>query len=196
MINGIAPDVRTHVGPPSDGRRARAGFWLAAAVYPLAVLGGTLPIPLYAFRAPRMGFGPFTTTPVFAAYAVGAVLALMLSVSLTDRAGRRPPAAALLAAATSTVLSLVAHVGPPSHHSRPAAQGGSALYVPPVRLPGHERAHAGPQGEPRRALNTVNIRFDRNACTRAPLWSCPPRSRAPPRPAHRTSTPDIDGGRP
>ncbi|MGW5494389.1 hypothetical protein [Streptomyces olivaceoviridis] len=115
MINGIAPDVRTHVGPPSDGRRARAGFWLVAAVYALVVLGGTLPIPLYAFRAPRMVFGPFTTTPVFAAYAMGAVLALMLSASLTDRAGRRPlPAAALLAAATSTVLSLVAHVGPPS----------------------------------------------------------------------------------
>ncbi|MER6679914.1 hypothetical protein [Streptomyces olivaceoviridis] len=123
MINGIAPDVRTHVGPPSDGRRARAGFWLAAAVYALVVLGGTLPIPLYAFRALRMGFGPFTTTPVFAVYAVGTVLALMLSASLTDRAGRRPlPAAALPAAATSTVLFLVAHVGPPSHRSRPAAQ--------------------------------------------------------------------------
>ncbi|MFI1838458.1 hypothetical protein [Streptomyces olivaceoviridis] len=90
MINGIAPDVRTHVGPPSDGRRARAGFWLAAAVYALVVLGGTLPIPLYAFRVPRMGFGPFTATPVFAVYAVGAVLALMLSASLTDRAGRPP----------------------------------------------------------------------------------------------------------
>ncbi|MFE9355192.1 hypothetical protein ACFYPB_13575 [Streptomyces olivaceoviridis] len=137
MINGIAPDVRAHVGPPSDGRRARAGFWLVAAVYALVVLGGTLPIPLYALRAPWMGFGPFTATPVLAAYAVGAVLALMLSASLTDRASRRPlPAAALLAAATSIVLSLVAHVGPPSHRSRPAAQGGSALYVLLFAYPG------------------------------------------------------------
>ncbi|WP_199923238.1 MFS transporter [Streptomyces sp. NRRL S-813] len=110
MINDIAPDIRTHVVPPVDGRRARAGFWLVAAVYTLVMLGGTLPIPLYAFWAPQMGFGPFTTTLVFAVYALGTVLALMVFASLSDRAGRRPLlAAALLAAATSTVLFLVAH---------------------------------------------------------------------------------------
>ncbi|PJN10995.1 hypothetical protein CG723_08300 [Streptomyces sp. CB01635] len=35
-----------------------------AAVYAPVMLGGTLPIPLYALRAPQMGFGPFTTTMV------------------------------------------------------------------------------------------------------------------------------------
>ena len=109
MINDVAPDVRTHVVPPVHGRRARAGFWLVAAVYTLVMLGGTLPIPLYAFWAPQMGFGPFTTTLVFAVYALGTVLALMVFASLSDRAGRRPLlAAALLAAAASTVLFLVA----------------------------------------------------------------------------------------
>lgn len=91
MINDIAPDGRAHVGPPVDGRRARAGFWLVAAVYTLVMLGGTLPIPLYAFWAPQMGFGPFTTTLVFAVYTLGTVLALMLFASLSDRGPPFPP---------------------------------------------------------------------------------------------------------
>ncbi|MFD4232619.1 MFS transporter [Streptomyces sp. NPDC058545] len=109
MIDDIAPEVRAPAVPPFDGRRARAGFWLVAAVYTLVMLGGTLPIPLYALWAPQMGFGPFTTTLVFAVYAVGTVLALMVFASLSDRAGRRPLlAAAVLAAAASTVLFLLA----------------------------------------------------------------------------------------
>ncbi|MFF2936701.1 hypothetical protein [Streptomyces mirabilis] len=40
-----------------------------AAEYTLVMLAGALPIPLYGLRAPRMGFGPFTTRLVFAVYA-------------------------------------------------------------------------------------------------------------------------------
>lgn len=90
MIDDIASDVRAQAVPPVDGRRARAGFWLVAAVYTLVMLGGTLPIPLYALWAPRMGFGPFTTTLIFAVYALGTVLALMAFASLSDRVGHRP----------------------------------------------------------------------------------------------------------
>ncbi|MFF1746363.1 MFS transporter [Streptomyces mirabilis] len=109
MIDDIASDVRAQAVPSADGRRAGAGFWLVAAVYTLVMLGGTLPIPLYALWVPQMGFGPFTTTLIFAVYALGTVLALMAFASLSDRAGRRPLlAAAVLAAATSTVLFLLA----------------------------------------------------------------------------------------
>ncbi|MFF0043417.1 MFS transporter [Streptomyces mirabilis] len=109
MIDDIASDVHAQAVPSADGRRARAGFWLVAAAYTLVMLGGTLPIPLYALWAPRMGFGPFTTTLVFAVYALGTVLALMVFASLSDRAGRHPLlAAAVLAAATSTALFLLA----------------------------------------------------------------------------------------
>ncbi|WP_275561243.1 MFS transporter [Streptomyces sp. 5-6(2022)] len=114
MIDDIAPEVRTPDSrtpavPPGGGRGARGGFWLVAAVYTLVMLGGTLPIPLYVFWAPRMGFGPFTTTLVFAVYALGTVLALMVFASLSDHAGRRPLLiAALVAAAASTSLFLVA----------------------------------------------------------------------------------------
>ncbi|MFD6281326.1 MFS transporter [Streptomyces sp. NPDC060209] len=98
-----ATDIRP-TAPPS-----RLGFWLTAVVYGLVMLGGTLPVPLYAFWAPRMGFGPFTTTLIFATYALGTVLALMVFASLSDRVGRRPLlASALLVAALSTVLFLLA----------------------------------------------------------------------------------------
>jgi predicted MFS family arabinose efflux permease len=109
VIDDMALGVPTQAVTPGGGLRARAGFWLVAAVYALVMLGVTLPIPLYAFWAPRMGFGPFTTTLVFAVYALGTVLALMMFASLSDRAGRRPLlAAALLAATASTALFLVA----------------------------------------------------------------------------------------
>ncbi|MEU7245878.1 MFS transporter [Streptomyces sparsogenes] len=110
MTDHIASDVRVRAVPPVGGRRLRARFWLVAAVYTVVMLGGTLPIPLYVLWAPQMGFGPFTTTLVFAVYALGTVLALMVFASLSDRAGRRPLlAAAVLAAATSTALFLLAH---------------------------------------------------------------------------------------
>ncbi|MFF2131795.1 hypothetical protein ACFVW1_41875 [Streptomyces olivochromogenes] len=91
-----------------------------AAVYTLVMLGGTLPIPLYALRAPRMGFGPFATTLIFAVYASGTVLALMAFASLSDRAGRRP----LLAA---SVLAGAEHTRRVSTVSTAANMGGLGL---------------------------------------------------------------------
>ncbi|WP_326772764.1 MFS transporter [Streptomyces sp. NBC_01445] len=110
MIDDIAPGVRAQAVPSADGRRARAGFWLVAAVYALVMLGGTPPIPLYALWASQMGFGPFTTTLVFAVYALGTALALKSFASPSERAGHRPILdAAVLTAATSTALFLLAH---------------------------------------------------------------------------------------
>lgn len=39
MIANIAPDGHVQAVPPVDGRRARAGFWLVAAVDTLVMLG-------------------------------------------------------------------------------------------------------------------------------------------------------------
>jgi MFS family permease len=89
--------------------RTRAGFWLIAWVYLVAMLGGTLPVPLYIYWAPQMGFGPFTTTLIFAAYAVGVVVSLLVFAPWSDQSGRRPSLAVSLAAiAASTVCLLVA----------------------------------------------------------------------------------------
>jgi MFS family permease len=109
MIEEIAPGTETRADPPFDAPRTRAGFWLVAAVYTLVMLGSTLPVPLYVLWAPEMGFGPFTTTLVFAVYALGTVVALVLFSPMSDRAGRRPLlAAGLLVTVVSTALFLAA----------------------------------------------------------------------------------------
>ncbi|MET8630171.1 hypothetical protein ABZW30_41760 [Kitasatospora sp. NPDC004669] len=84
MTDDAASDVRAHAVAPVDGRRQRAGFRLMTAAHTLAMPGGTPPIPPYAFRAPRTGSGAFTTTPVFAVRALGAVTASMASASMAS----------------------------------------------------------------------------------------------------------------
>jgi MFS family permease len=91
-------------------RRFRAGFWLAGLVFVIGMMGGTLPIPLYLTWSQQFDFGPLTTTLLYSAYVVGAVVALVMFGSWSDRSGRRPVLlAALSLALFSTVLLLVAH---------------------------------------------------------------------------------------
>lgn len=96
-------------GTVSSHSRRQAGFCFVAAVYALVMLGGTLPVPLYAVWGPKFGFGPLTTTLIFAVYALGTVVALLFLASLSDHVGRRPMLlVALGAAVISTLLFLAA----------------------------------------------------------------------------------------
>jgi MFS family permease len=86
-----------------------AALPLLGLIFAALMLGGTLPIPLYTLWAPKLGFGPLTTTVIFAAYTVGTIAALLSIAHLSDEAGRRPMlmvAIALIVA--STVLFLLA----------------------------------------------------------------------------------------
>lgn len=67
----------------------RATFWLVAAATAIAMLGTTLPTPLYVLYGRNMGFGTATVTVVFAVYAGGVLLALLLFGELSDVIGRR-----------------------------------------------------------------------------------------------------------
>jgi MFS family permease len=67
----------------------RRGYWLMAGLLVITMLGGTLPIPLYALWEKQMGFGPLGVTIVFAAYVVGTLFALVLFGDLSDHIGRR-----------------------------------------------------------------------------------------------------------
>lgn len=92
-------------------RRAPTGaaFWLVAGIFVLTMAGGTFPAPLYVLWAPRFGFGPVTTTVLFAVYAVGTALALLSFGRVSDQVGRRPVLMATLAvAAISSCLFLTA----------------------------------------------------------------------------------------
>ncbi|MGI4894975.1 MAG: MFS transporter, partial [Janthinobacterium lividum] len=75
------------VNAPPGGTR-----WLAVAAYAFFVtmLGTTLPTPLYALYSAQWGLSGVSTTVVFATYAVGVILGLVLLGRSSDTAGRRP----------------------------------------------------------------------------------------------------------
>jgi MFS family permease len=89
------------------GRRgavAVAGFVLA-----LAMLGTTMPTPLYELYRERFGFSELMITVIFATYAAGVIVSLVLFGRLSDQVGRRRVLLAGLAlAAASAVAFLLA----------------------------------------------------------------------------------------
>ena len=88
-------DARVHERTEPPAVTHRRGFWGVAAVFALVQAGGTLPIPLYVLWQPRFHFDATVLTLIFAVYAVGTLLALVLLAPLSDQLGRRP---ALMAA--------------------------------------------------------------------------------------------------
>jgi MFS family permease len=70
----------------SSGRRYGFGFWSVAAVFLTVIAFSTAPGPLYRERD---NFSALVVTIVFAAYAVGAVVSLVLAGHLSDSHGRR-----------------------------------------------------------------------------------------------------------
>lgn len=82
-------------------------FWGAAYAYLVTMLGTTLPTPLYGLYQQRLGFSAGVLTVIFATYAAGVLIALVLFGALSDRIGRRPIlAAALVLAVVSTAVFL------------------------------------------------------------------------------------------
>jgi MFS family permease len=100
--------------PAAGGRRRlavsrRAAFWLLAFVFAAAMLGTTLPTPLYVIYQARWHFSAAIVTVVFAVYAAGVLAALLLAGRSSDQAGRKPVlAVALGASALSTVVFILA----------------------------------------------------------------------------------------
>lgn len=102
------------VTPASFSNLARkpvSGFSLAAATYIFAAVmtGTTLPTPLYPEYERVFGFGSFGVTTLFAVYAAGVIVALVLFGRLSDALGRRPVLLIALGfAMASSLLFLVA----------------------------------------------------------------------------------------
>ncbi|MEV0902729.1 MFS transporter [Actinoplanes sp. NPDC049802] len=61
------------------------GFWAVAGAFAVAMAFSTVPAPLF----PLYGLSTLLVTVVFAAYAVGVVVSLVLAGHLSDRLGRR-----------------------------------------------------------------------------------------------------------
>ncbi len=67
----------------------RAGFAAAAFALAIAMLGTTLPTPLYGLYRQRFGFSELMITVIFATYAAGVIASLVLFGGLSDQIGRR-----------------------------------------------------------------------------------------------------------
>jgi len=80
---------------------------VAAAAFALvaAMLGTTLPTPLYGLYGQRFGLSELMITVIFATYAAGVIASLFLFGRLSDQLGRRP---LLLAGLALSALSAVA----------------------------------------------------------------------------------------
>ena len=88
----------------------RRGFWIVAALFAIVQAGGTIPIPLYVVWQPRFGFNAGLLTLIFAVYAIGVLLALVVVSPLSDQLGRRPAlAAAIVLSGSSAALFLLAN---------------------------------------------------------------------------------------
>jgi MFS family permease len=85
------------------------GFVLAVFAFFVAMLGTTLPTPLYPLFEQRYGFGPLLVTVIFAIYAFGVIAGLIVFGNLSDQLGRKPVLLLGLAfSAASAVLFLLA----------------------------------------------------------------------------------------
>jgi MFS family permease len=101
------PSPATGRGRPSVSRRV--AFWLVAAVLAAAMLGTTLPTPLYVVYQAQWHFSAAIVTVTFAVYAAAVMATLLLAGRSSDQAGRKPVlAVALGASALSTVVFILA----------------------------------------------------------------------------------------
>jgi MFS family permease len=110
---GSARGDRAGASPASGrGRPAvprRVAFWLVAVVLAAAMLGTTLPTPLYIVYQAQWHFSAAIVTVTFAVYAAAVMATLLLAGRSSDQAGRKPVlAVALGASALSTVVFILA----------------------------------------------------------------------------------------
>jgi MFS family permease len=74
---------------PVDRARHQLGFWMIALVFLTTMSFSTVPAPLYPLYQARSGFSTFLITVIFAAYAVGVVISLLLAGHVSDWMGRK-----------------------------------------------------------------------------------------------------------
>ncbi|GEE03123.1 MFS transporter [Gordonia spumicola] len=79
--------------------------------FAVAMIGTTIPTALYPIYSDRLGFSSLTVTVLFAVYAVGVFVALLLFGRVSDQIGRRP---VLVAALLFAVISAVVFLIPPN----------------------------------------------------------------------------------
>ena len=85
-------------------------YALSAAIIGLALFASATPSPLYATYSRLWGFSSVVLTLVYATYAIGVLVALLLAGRASDMAGRRP---VLLIALGALIAASVFTSSPP-----------------------------------------------------------------------------------
>jgi MFS family permease len=102
------PSIALH--PPTVVRRTLSeplAYAVSAAIIGLALFASAVPSPLYGTYSQLWGFPPVVITLVYATYAVGVLVALLLAGRASDVAGRRP---VLLIALGALIVSSVLYI--------------------------------------------------------------------------------------
>ena len=84
----LAGDLPQSPEPAPSGRHG-AGFWLVSAAFGVVMAFSAAPAPLYVLYQRRDHFSTFMVTVVFAVYAVGVVISLLLAGHVSDTMGRK-----------------------------------------------------------------------------------------------------------
>src|SRR5919204_3435770 len=92
MAPGEPPMSATALLAPSRRLAPPLDFALVAGIIALALFASATPSPLYADYAARWHFSTPVLTSVYAVYAIGVLVALLLTGRLSDEVG--PPAGA------------------------------------------------------------------------------------------------------
>ena len=99
---------RPSLAAEHDNRRSY-GFALLSYAFTAVMLGATLPSPMYTLYSERLHFSVLTTTIIFATYAGGVLVTLVVFGSWSDALGRRPMLlVGVVAALASAVVFLMA----------------------------------------------------------------------------------------
>ncbi|CAM5702379.1 MULTISPECIES: MFS transporter [Streptomyces] len=88
-ISAPRPRAAAPAGTRASARRHGVGFSLTAFAFVTAMAFSTVPTPLYPLYMAKDGFSTFMVTVVFAAYAVGVVISLVLAGHISDWVGRK-----------------------------------------------------------------------------------------------------------
>ncbi|MFF8833327.1 MFS transporter [Streptomyces sp. NPDC015131] len=120
----------TRTSPASRRARPRParrpGYLAAAAVFAIGMAGTTLPTPLYGLYRAELGFSELMVTVVFASYAVGVILTLLLAGNHSDVAGRRPVLLCALGLAAASAVCFLLEGGLPALFAGRVLSGFSA----------------------------------------------------------------------
>ncbi|MGA4863220.1 MFS transporter [Streptomyces lavendulocolor] len=120
--------TRTSPRPRGDRPRRdrRPGYLAAATVFAIGMAGTTLPTPLYGLYRQELGFSELMVTVVFASYAVGVILTLLLAGNHSDVAGRRPVLLCALGFAAASAVCFLFEGGLPALFAGRVLSGFSA----------------------------------------------------------------------